>query len=268
MARWSSLKDAVVLAAKNWRLWLAQFAGNAAIFAAFVVWVRSPDAHWWQLFLQLLLMIVMVVAALVLHGGTLNYFESAHQDKATALLPAFRAASKNVAALAVWAFVFHFLEHLVGHLDAYNTSFPGYLRSTFPAGLRHVLSEPALDDTYVFLISVLTWVVLPGVLLPFGMFAAGRGFRGLIAFRDWRRSVANLAYWIALMAAAVIGVYLTGKIMDWKLDPRTATLPAEKVNLAFRLLFAYLLGIFSWLLACSALGRARLSSGQSGSQPA
>jgi hypothetical protein len=65
----------------------------------------------------------------------------------------------------------------------------------------------------------------------------------------------------------VIGVYCTGKIMDWKLDPNTATVSGEKISLAFRSVFAYVLAIFSWLLACSALGRASLSSGQTGDQP-
>ena len=35
MARWSSLREALVLSLKNWRLWLVQFAGNAIIFALF-----------------------------------------------------------------------------------------------------------------------------------------------------------------------------------------------------------------------------------------
>src|SRR5262249_29595556 len=115
--------------------------------------------------------------------------------------------------------------------------------------------------------SFLMWVVLPGVALPFGLFAASRGFRGLIAFRDWWRTIWNLAYWIALVAAAVIGVYCSGKIMEGELNPQTATLAGEKASLSFRLLFAYLLVIFSWLLDGSALGRARLSSGKAGSQP-
>ncbi|HMF89367.1 MAG TPA: hypothetical protein VKL40_01900 [Candidatus Angelobacter sp.] len=267
MARWNSLKDAVVLALKNWRLWLLQFVGNVAIFLAFVGWLQIKEAHWWQLVFSLLLAALLVSTPLVLHGGTLNYFESAHQDRSARLLPAFRSAVKHLAALVVWFLVVHFLWHVATHLEAYSTSFPGYLRSEFPAWLRRMISEPALDNTYSFLLWLLLFVVLPGLFLPFAMFAAGRGFRGLIALRDWRRTVANPVYWIALVVAAVIGVYCTPKIMDWKLDPKTATLSAEKTSLAFRLLFAYLLAIFSWLLACSALGRASLSSGQAGSQP-
>lgn len=268
MARWSSLKDTVVLAVKNWRLWSLQFAGNAVIALAFVGFLFIKEAYLWQIVFSILLSVLLVVAALVLHGGTFNYFESVHQDRSTKLVPAFRSALKHIGALVVWALVFHFIWHLTGHLEEYNTSFPGYLRSEFPAWLRRMISEPVLGNTYGFLLSLLMWVVLPAVALPFGLFAASRGFRGLVAFGDWWRTVRNLAYWIALIVAALIGVYCTGKIMDWKLDPKTATLAGEKASLAFRLFFVYLLMIFSWLLDCSALGRARLSGGQTGSQPA
>jgi hypothetical protein len=268
MARLSSLKDSLVLGVRNWRLWLVQFVANAAIILAFFGWLQIKEAYWWQLVFSLLLAALLVIAVLVLHGGTLNYFESAHQDRSAKLLPAFRSAFRHLGALVVWFLVVHFLWHVASHLDAYSTSFPGYLRSEFPAWLRRMISEPALDNTYSFLLSLLLWVVLPGLFLPFALFAASRGFRGLIALRDWRHTVANLAYWIALMVAAVIAVYCTGKIMDWKLDPKTATLAGEKASLAFRLLFACLLAIFGWLLACSALGRARLNGGQAGSKPA
>lgn len=268
MARWNSLKEGLVLAVTNWRLWVLQFFANAAIFLAFLGWLRFPDAHWWQLVLQLFLVLLIAVAVVVLHGGTLNYFESAHQDKMARLSPALSKALKHAAAIAVCALVLHFLQHLIGHLDAYQQTFPGYLRSEFPAWLRRMISEPALDNTYVFLVSVLGWVALPGLLLPFALFAAGRGFRGLIAFGDWRRTIANLPYWLVLAVSAVLGVYCTGKIMDWKLDPKTATLAAEETSLVFRVFFAYLLALFAWLLTCSVLGgRVKQSVGQSTAQP-
>ena len=61
MARWGSVKDALVLTVNNWRLWLLHFAGNAAILVAFAAWTRTPDAHWWQLFLQFFLVIAIAV---------------------------------------------------------------------------------------------------------------------------------------------------------------------------------------------------------------
>jgi len=257
MARWSSLVEALTLSIRNWRLWALQFIGNAAIFALFLGWLRVPDAHWWQLLFQFVLMVVVAVAALVLHGGTLNYFQSAHLDKAKTvpLPPAFLKALKHILAIAVCVLVFYFLRSLVGRLDDYEQSFPGYLRSGFPAWLRRMISEPALDNLYSGFVSLLRWVVLPGLLLPFALFSADRGFRGWIALRDWSKIVRSIAYWIALVAAAVIGVYLVQLIMDWKLNPNTSTLRGEEASFVTRQLLAYVLVLFAWFLACSMVGR-------------
>ena len=256
MVRWSSLREALVLSLKNWRLWLMQFTGNAIIFALFVGWLRVPDAHWWELLFQALLILAILASILVLHGGTLAYFQSAHADQEGQLLPAFRKALKHVAALAVCLFVLLLVWGLIGHLYNYETSFPGYLRSGFPGWLRRMISEPALDNTYTFLLFVLRWVILPGLLLPFVLFCAERGFRGFVAFRDWRKTVPSLAYWIALVVAAIIGVYFVQLVMGWRLDPRTSTLRGEQASFITRQLLAYLLALFSWLFVASMLGRA------------
>jgi hypothetical protein len=268
MARWSPLKDTTVLAVTNWRLWLLQLFGNFVIFLAFIWWLRLPDAHWWQVFFGVVLAALTAAAALVLHGGTLDYFHSAHQDRTTKLPPSLRRAFQHLPALVLWALIFFFLRWLIGKLDQYEVSLPGYLRSEFPAWLRRMISEPALESIYTSLLWLLRWVVLPGLLLPLALSCAGKGFRGFIAFGDWKRALRSLAFWLTLIVAAVLGVYCVEAIMGWRLDPKTATLAAEKTSLAFRLFFAYLLGIFSWLLAGSMLGRKVAgSSGQSGAQP-
>jgi hypothetical protein len=268
MTRWNSLKEALVLAVKNWRLWLLQFLSNAAIFLAFVWWLRISEARWWNLLFSFLLIAVIVAAALLLHGGTLNYFQSAHEDEAARLQPAFRKALRHLAAIFLWALIFFLLRDWIGRLDGYDITFAGYLRSEFPAWLRRMISEPQLDSIYSGLVSILRWVVLPGLLLPYALFSADKGFRGWIAAGDWLRTLRSLGYWLALVVAAILGVGCVEAIMGWKLNPKTATLQAEKVSLALRLLFAYLLGLFSWLLVCSVLGRrVTRSVGQSGAQP-
>jgi hypothetical protein len=255
MARWSSLRDALTLSLKSWRLWLVQFAGNAIIFALFLGWLRVPEAHWWQLLFQALLILALIGAVLVLHGGTLAYFQSAHENQTAQLVPAFRKALQHVLALAVCVFLLHFAWAWSGHLDVYQTSLPGYIRSEFPAWLRRMISEPALDNTYTFLLFVLRWVILPGLLLPFLLFCADKGFRGLVAFRDWGKTVRNLAYWIALVVAAIVGVYFVEVVMGWRLDPKTSTFRGEEASFVMRQLLAYLLALFSWLFVASMLGR-------------
>jgi hypothetical protein len=266
MARWSPLKDALVLAVNNWQLWLVHFLGNAALFLAFVWWLRVSEAHWWNLLFGFLLILATVAAALLLHGGTLNYFQSAHQDKAAKLAPAFKTALKHLPAIFVWALIFFFLRYWIDNLEDYGTSLPGYLRSEFPAWLRRMISESRLDSIYSGLVSILRWVILPGLLLPFALFCADKGFRGLVAFAAWRRTLRKLIYWLALVIAVILGVYCVEAIMGWRLNPKTSTLGGEKASLVSRLLFAYLLGLFSWFLAGSVLGRTR-SLGQTAAEP-
>ena len=268
MARWSPLRDALVVALKNWRLWLLQLFGNAVIFLAFVWWLRLPDAHWWQVFFSFLLIAATVAATLVLHGGTLGYLQAVHLDRGANLPAGLKAALRHLPALFLWAVIFFALRWLIGELDAYSTSLPGYLRSEFPAWLRRLISEPALDSTYSGLLWLLRWIVLPGLTLPFALSSAALGFRGLIAFADWKRAVGSLVYWLTLLVAAILGVWCVDAIMGWRLDPKTATLSAEEASLVFRLVLAYWLVIFAWLLTGSMLGRRVAgSSGQSGAQP-
>jgi hypothetical protein len=266
MAWWTAFKEALILALKSWRLGLLQLVGNAAIFLVLVWWLHTSEAHWWQLALQFLQICSMAVALLVLHGGTLNYFRNAHEDKAARIAPALSSALRHLLALAVWVFVVHVFEHLISEVGFYRQTVPGYVRSEFPAWLRRSISEPRMDNLYGDLVWLLRWIIAPGLLLPFALFAAGKGFRGLIAFRDWRHTITQRVYWITLMLASVIGVYCASEIMGWKMNPETATLKREQVSFALRLLFAGLLGIFAWLLTCSVLGRST-ASGQSGAQP-
>ena len=268
MSRWTSLKDALLVSFKNWRLWLIQFVGNVVFFFAFLWYLQIGDAHWWQLFFQVVLIIAIAIGALVLHGGTLNYFLSAHQDQAKAapVFPAFKKALRHVPAIAVWAVIFFLVRAYVGKLDDYSVSVPGYLRSGFPVWLRRMISEPALDNIYSGFVTLLRWVLLPGLLVPFALFSADKGFRGLIAVGDWGRTIRSLMYWLALLIAWFLGVYCIGLIKEWRLDQKTSTLSGETASLILRSPLAIALGIFAWFLACSMLGRRQLR-GQSVAQP-
>lgn len=269
MSRWSSMKDALVVALTSWRLWLVQLLGNAILFLVFLWWLRPHEASGWQLFYSSVAVLLTVAAALVLHGGTLDYSRSRHKARTARLADSFRRALRHLPAILVWTLAFFFLEWLIARLDNYAVPFPGYLRSEFPAWLRRMISEPLLDSIYTGFFWLLRWVFLPGLLLPFALFCAEKGFRGFAALHERRRTVISLVYWIVLLAAALIGVSSTQAIMGWTLDAKTATLRAEEISLFFRLFFAYLLGIFSWLLACSMLGlRAARGSPGAAAQPA
>jgi len=256
---WKSLSASFLSALRYPRVWLLQFFGNIAIFLLFIAWLNFPDSYWWYLLFSFLVAVLMVVSVVALYGGTLNFYWDKCEDKNAGLIKAFKRALRlqNLLAFAICVALFGLLFGLVGKLYNYQYSFPGYLRSEFPAWLRRLISENTMDNLYVGFVGFLRWVVMLGLLLPLGLLSADKGFRGFIMFRTWWHTVRNWAYWIVLILAALVGVYCTGKIMGWLLDPKTATLGGEKTSLSFRLFFAYLLALFSWLWACSMLARAR-----------
>ena len=260
MAFWTSSLQTLTSTFRHGRLWLLQFFGNALLLLAFVGFLHIPDAHVWQFIFSVIVMVLLVIAVPVLHGGTINYFLETEIEKKSAIKPPFRNALRHVLPLIIWMVVFYFLRALLDRLDDYQYSFPGYLRSEFPAWLRRIISEPAIRNLYICFVGFLRWVLLPGLLLPLALLCADKNFRGFLQLRAWKRMLCNLGYWIVLIIAALIGVYCTGKILDWTLNPRTATLGSEEIWLGFRLIVAYLLMIFSWLWVCAMLARARLKA--------
>ncbi len=256
-------RETFTLVLRTPRLWGVQFLGNALILALFAGWLRLPEAHWWDLLLNALVIVLVVAGAMVLHGGTLNYFQSAHADRSALLTPEFKKALRHLLAIAVWAVVFFFLWFQADRLDGYQYSFPGYVRSEFPVWLRRHITETGLTDVYLFVVTALRWVVLPGLLLPWALLAAEQGFRGMVQVREWVKIIRHVSYWVVLALAATVGVVAIGVLLEWKLNPETATLLSEEISLVLRLLACYLIGLFCWLWVCSMLGRLR-----SGGQPA
>lgn len=258
MKLWKSLSATFISAFHHPRLWLLQFLGNALIILIFLLWLRIPDAYKWELFFQVVVALLIVVGALWLHGGTLNYYSDISDGTKAGLGGAFKKAWKHLPAFAVAVLIWLALFCLVYKLASYQYEFSGYLRSEFPAWLRRHISEPTMDNLYEGFVFVVRWIVVPGLILPLWLLCARTGFRGFLQFRAWWRAVRNLAFWIVLVVAALIGVYCFGKIVShWRLDPKTATLRGEEGFVAFRFPFAYLLALFSWLWACCMTVRAR-----------
>lgn len=255
MKLWKSLSATFVCALHHPRLWLLQFFGNAVIAVVFMLWLQIPDAYWWELFFQAVIILILLIATLLLHGGTLNYYSDIAEGKDAGLKAAFKNGLKHLPAFAISVVILYLLFLFVRKLD-YQYELPGYLRSEMPAWLRRHISEANMDNLYEFFAFVVRWIVVPALVLPLCLLCARIGFRGFISLRPWWKIIRSLAFWIVLALAALIGVYCAGKILDWRLNPNTATLREEKVWLAFRLPIVYLLGLFSWLWVCCMVVRA------------
>jgi hypothetical protein len=239
------------------RLWLIQFFANPILLALFVAWLLIPVATNFHLFFNFVFAFVLILAVLTLHTGTLNSFVDLQHSEGSALWPAFHRALRHLIPVAICVAVFCLLWLFVGNLDAYQSNFPAYVRSTLPASLRRHIALPALDTMFSVVLFIARWVIVPGLLLPFLTQAADRGFRGFgkQGLIGWRKTLFSFSYWLVLLIAALLGVLATQKLMAWTPNFKTSTQHSEAISLAWRLLVAYLLGLFSWMLACSVVGR-------------
>ena len=261
MSRLAIIRGVVTDCFPNVGLWLVQFLANPILFALFVAWLLLPVANSWHLVLNFLLILVLLVAIFVLHAGTLNYFSERQSSASVPLWPAFRRALKHLAAVTICVFLFYLLWLFADKLETYQDNFSAYMRSLFPAFLRRHIQLPALDILYGVVLFAIRWILFPGVLLPFALQVAGHGFRGFgrQGRAAWKKAVSSLSYWLVLLVAALLGVWATDAFMGWTPDFRTSTFGHEAVSLGFRLFFAYVFGLFAWILACSAVGRHGIS---------
>jgi hypothetical protein len=242
---------------RSGRLWLLQFFLNPILWGLFAAWLLIPEAKIWQIALNAFLAVVIVATALVLHAGTLNYFSDQFREQPAAVTTAFRRALRHFASVAVCAIVFCLVWTLVGRLDRYHETFPTYVRSKLPVSIRQHISLGVLSGTFDGMVFLLQWVAVPGLLLPLVLLAADQGFRGFgqAGWKAWRKTIASLHYWVILAIAAFLGVYGSDAIMGWRPTSESPTFVTETANLALRLFLAYGLGLFSWMAACSLIGR-------------
>jgi hypothetical protein len=241
---------------RNWRLWLLQFVANPLLFGLFTLWLLIPVANALHIAMNILAAVVLLIALLLLHAGTLNYFHSQDGNESAPLRNAFGAALRNLLAVVVCSLLLYLLLLLAGRSGAHSDTLPPYLRSLLPAFLRRQVGLSLIQGMFDGFLFALRWIVVPGLILPLLASAAQFGFQGLgrRGFAAWKLTVFSAAYWGLLTLAAIAGVGATQKIMGLTPDFRTSTLAWETTSLTLRAFVSYLLGLCAWMLVCSLLG--------------
>ena len=262
MARRSIVRASAAESLLHGRLWLTQVWANALLFALFVVWLLIPAASGWYITLNVVVALAIVTSAIVLYGGTLNYFHDIERDRAARLKPAFLRALRHALAIAVCAAAFYFAWMLMNRADAYQDSLPAYLRSMMPVFVRQRVTLAFLTSVFSWISFAARYIAIPALLLPFTLSTSDLGFRGFLraGFRAWTSAVTRFTYWLGLAVAAVIGVLATQAMVGWTPDFTTSTFKREAFSLAGRLICASALGIWAWLFACSVVARASAAS--------
>jgi hypothetical protein len=146
---------------------------------------------------------------------------------------------------------------LAGGLAGYHETFPTYVRSTLPAFIREHIPLGVLTGLFDVLVFLLQWVAVPGLLLPLTLRAADQGFRGFgrSGLKTWKTTIASVQYWSILAVAALLGVYGSDTLLGWRPSSESPTFAGETANLVLRMVLSYGLGLFSWMVVCSLVGR-------------
>jgi hypothetical protein len=265
MSHLEILRGAFTDCFRNVRLWLLQFFANPILLALFVAWLLIPVASNFHLVFNFVFAFALIVVVLTLHAGTLNFFADLQRSQTTQLLPAFRRALRHLLPFAICVAVLCLFWFLVNALGSLQTAFPPYVRSTLPVSLRRHITLSALDTLFSVVLFVARWILAPGLLLPLFLQGADFGFRGfgLQGMRAWRKTVLSPVYWFVLTFTALLGVLATQKLMALKPNFISSTFHSEAISFAWRLFVAYLLGLFSWMLTCSVVGRYGAAAGSS-----
>jgi hypothetical protein len=254
MSRLIVLGDVLSRGLGDWKLWVLHVVVNPVLFVLFAGWLLIPESSGWHLGLSVAGVIVLAVAALVLHSSTLGYLASRWQSESVPhpLLASFTRARRNLIAFALCAAVGYLLWNSANLLDLYRIMLPAYLRSAMPAFLRRQVSAETIASAYTAIVFVIRWVLLPGVLLPVLASVASCGFAGFARGGPplWR-AVRSGWYWLVIATAALLGVVLTSALVVWHPLARDASFAVESISMVIRFSAGFALAVASWLAACS-----------------
>jgi hypothetical protein len=262
-----TVRDTVSGCVVSPHIWLLQFLANSALFGLFALFLLIPVGRIWQIAIEALLALIIVVGTVVLHGGTLRYFHDRTEETRPPLKQIFLGALRNVLPIVIFAAVLCVLWLLVTRLDSYSARFPAYIRSVLSASVRRHVSLNLLSTMYGAIV-LAAYLLIFGVLFPFVLQAARVGFHVFSKTNivSCARSVWNFWYWVILVISGAVGIIVPFCLMVFaKPDFAHSTYRWEMSSVIIRGLLSYLLALLAWMLACSIVGRQVRASGGSSS---
>ncbi len=220
----SDFKEMFRRVGRAWGWTAAQFWATLLIVLVGVGWTRVPDRHVWQVGLTFLLPLVILAAASVLQVGTIRCLIDDTQGVGLAW-----GALKL---LLIWASVAWAAWMLLNWCDDQIPLWAGFLNSKASAHARAgYLSFEHISRDLTVAEWLLRWVILAGAVIPATMSSVKWGPRQrwlgpvlipLLLFTGlFPVFVLQLAVWLAIAAALLVEVWLTGRrslraIWNWR----------------------------------------------------
>jgi len=133
---------------------------------------------------------------------------------------------------------------LLDWCDDQSPLWAGYLNSRFGAHARSTaFTFEHIQRLLTELEWVVRWIVLPAKLIPYAAASAQWGWK--IPWRRILRFLWSGRWWLGVVLAAIVGVWLPGKFFD---KAPSGTVSGQVWSAVFKLVGAYLLTVGSWVM--------------------
>jgi hypothetical protein len=219
------------------RLWVAlQFGLTLLLIFIGIAWTRLPDKHLWQVALSLLIPLLLIVCVLELQAGTMRKLADDDSRRVKLIWGAMTLLAWIAIGAAAW--------WLLDWCDDQIPEWAGYLNSKSSAHMRATLFTYAHITRWLTILEwIFRWIILPAKLIPFAAASAQWGWR--LPFRSLMRMLWNWRWWLGVVLASLIGVYLPGRFFN---PLPSGTVSAQVWHVTLKLAAAYILAIGSWVL--------------------
>jgi hypothetical protein len=221
---------------RAWNWVTAQFVLTMLLLLFFVAWTRLPDRHLWQVMLDLVVPLLLVVSMLELQAGTVRAFADDDGKRIKLVWGAVTLLVWIAVGAAAWAL-----------LDWFDDQIPllaGYLNSKSGAHARASLFTYEHIQRWLTAIEwIARWVIVPAKLIPYAAASAQWGWR--LPWRSVLKFLWNWRWWLGVLLASFVGVWLPSHFFNG--TPK-GTVTAQIWSLSGKLAGAYILVVVSWVL--------------------
>lgn len=206
---------------------LAHVAGNAILLWLAYYWLGVGESTIGRLLWSGVLAILILSAAVWLHGAGFAGFRNAWRN----LLPLFALA---IAVLILYG--------VLSWWRDYSAQPAFKIASYITLKLRKPLKPAAVQSTFNGILWLLRWWILPVLLLPLAAKVATVGWKGY----NQQQVRRGWLYWIEVIALSLCGIWLPLKLIAWV--PQLTSFNMQMASFVIRALVAYLLFVACCLL--------------------
>jgi hypothetical protein len=206
---------------------ITHLLGNAILLWLAYYWLGVGESTISRLIWSALLAVLMLAAAVWLHGSGFSDFKTALQN----LLP-----------LCVFAIIVLTFYGVLAWWKDYSSAPAFKIASYITLKLRKPLKPATVQTIFNGILWLVRWWILPSYLLPSAAKVASDGWQG---YRRFQASIRWL-YWIEVIALLLAGIWLPLKLIVWV--PALTSFSMQMMSFIIRAAVAYLLFVTSCLL--------------------